>query len=212
MLKNYFKIAVRVLWRNKVYVLINLLGLGFALACCILSYVNYDYRASFDSNHRQTENIYRLNSIRNVDKSAQPWGITPVAIGEYLTKDIEENGRIARIFSDIVVIKNKEDIFSERVHYADKNIFSFFTLPLKKGNTSQFENKHTVIISQPVAEKYFGKEEAVGRELTFVKSGRKISFTVIGILEKIPLNSSFQLDIVSSFNNGFAPGDQSAND
>ena len=212
MFKNYFIIAIRVLWKNKVYVLINLLGLGFALACCILSYVNYDYRAGFDKNHRNTENIYRLNSMRNIDRSSQPWGITPVAIGEYLAKDIEGSGRIARIFSDMVVIKNKEEVFSERVHYADKNIFSFFTLPLKKGNTSQFENQHTVIISQPLAEKYFGKEEAVGQQLTVLKSGREISFTVIGILEKIPLNSSFQLDIVSSFNNGFAPGDQSAID
>ncbi|MEJ7586263.1 MAG: ABC transporter permease [Ferruginibacter sp.] len=212
MFKNYFKIALRVLWKNKVYVLINLLGLGFALACCILSYVNYDYRASFDSNHRFTENIYRLNSMRNIDNSSQPWGITPVAIGEYLAKDIEGNGRIARIFSDQVVIKNKENVFSERVHYADKNIFAFFNLPLKKGNSSQFENQHTIIISQPVAEKYFGNEEAVGQELTIVETGREISFTVIGILEKIPLNSSFQMDIVTSFNNGFTPGNPSAND
>lgn len=212
MFRNYLKIAVRVLWKNKVYVAINLLGLGFALACCILSYINYDYRASFDSNHPNTENIYRLNSNRIIDKSSQPWGITPVAIGGYLAKDVEGTGRVTRLFSDNVVVKNKEDVFGERVYYGDKNFFSFFNLPLKEGNYSQFDNKNTIIISQPIAEKYFGKDEPLGRQLTIVKNGREEIFTVIGILKKIPLNSSFQFDLVSSFNNAFATGDLSASD
>lgn len=212
MFKNYLKIAVRVLWQNKVYVLINLLGLGFALACCILSYVNYDYRASFDKNHKNTENVYRLNSIRDIEGSSQRWGITPLVIGEHLAKDISGMGRIARVFSDNVVVKNKEDVFSERVNYADKNIFSFFDLPLNRGNYSEFDNKNSIIISQPLANKYFGKEEPIGRQLTIAKGGREELFTVTGVLEKIPLNSSFQIDMICSFNNAFPTGDQSVND
>lgn len=212
MFQNYLKIAVRVLWKNKVYVVINLLGLGFALTCCILSYINYDYRASFDKNHTRTENIYRLNSIRNIDNSNQPWGITPVAIGEYLAKDMGEGARIARLLGKNLVVKNKEDVFGETVYYADKNIFSFFNLPLKQGNYSQFNDKNTIIISQPLAKKYFGKDEPVGRQLTMVANGKEEIFTVIGLLEKIPLNSSFQFDIVTSFNNAFAAGDASPSD
>ena len=212
MFKNYFKIALRVLWQNKLYVAINLTGLGFALACCLLSYVNYDYRASFDKNHLNTENIYRLNSVRAIDQSMQPWGITPVAVGEYLAKDIEGSGRIARLFSEQVVVKNKSEALNERVHYADKNIFSFFTLPLKQGSYQQFDQPNTIIISQPVAEKYFGKETAVGRELIILQDGKEQAFTVIGILDKIPLNSSLQFNIVSSYNNGFAQNHQSPND
>jgi hypothetical protein len=124
MFQNYLKIALRVLWKNKVYVAINLLGLGFALTCCILSYINYDYRASFDKNHTRTENIYRLNSVRDIDNSNQPWGITPVAIGEYLAKDMGESGRIARLLGKNLVVKNKDDVFGETVHYADKNILA----------------------------------------------------------------------------------------
>ncbi|MEO6722238.1 MAG: FtsX-like permease family protein [Ferruginibacter sp.] len=212
MFKNYFNIAVRVLWRNKVYVFINLMGLGFALACCILSYLNYEYRADFDKNHLHTENIYRLNNVRAIEGSTQRWGITPVAIGEYLSKDLQGSGRIARIFSNNVVIKNKENVFDEQVHYADANIFSFFDLPLQKGNYSQFDKINTIIISQPVAEKYFGKEEPVGKELTMVKDGKEDIFTVIGVLKKIPLNSSFQVDIITDFKNGFAKGDLATGD
>lgn len=73
MFSNYFKIAFRVLWRNKVYVALNVVGLGFAIACCILAYLNYNYRAKFDKNHSQTENIYRLNSERKADGTKQTW-------------------------------------------------------------------------------------------------------------------------------------------
>lgn len=212
MFKNYLKIAVRVLWKDKVYVVINLLGLGFALACCILSYINYDYRASFDKSHDHTENIYRLNSVRNIDNSSQRWGTTPISIGEYLAKDLAGSGRIARLFSDNVVVKNKDDVFGEKVHYADKNIFDFFHLPLYKGSHNTFDNKNTIIISQPIAEKYFGKNEPIGSQLKIVKAAGEEVVTVIGVLEKMPLNSSFQFDIISSFTNAFITGDHPATD
>jgi putative ABC transport system permease protein len=212
MIKNYFKITLRVLWKNRVYVIINLLGLGFALACCILSYLNYDYRASFDKNHRHTENIYRLNSVRNIEESYQRWGITPMVIGDYLAKDITGAGRIARLYSNNVVVKKKENVFGEKVYYADKNIFSFFDLPLAEGNYTQFDKPNTIIVSQPLAEKYFGKEEIIGRQLAIIRNGQEEIFTVIGVLKNIPSNSSFQFDIVTTFTNGFAPGDLSAGD
>ena len=212
MLKNYFKIALRFLWHNKVYVAINLVGLAFALACCILSYINYSYRATFDENHTGTENIYRLNSVRKINGSSERWGTTPVALGEYLAKDLGADGRIVRLFSENLVVKNKEDVFGERVYYADKNIFSFFNFPLRQGNFSQFDNKNTIIISQSIAEKFYGKDEPIGKELTLVKNGKESQFTVIGLLEKIPLNSSFQFDLLCSFNNAFVAGDASATD
>ncbi|HLL44471.1 MAG TPA: ABC transporter permease, partial [Segetibacter sp.] len=147
-----------------------------------------------------------------IDNSNQPWGITPVAIGEYLANDMGESGRIARLLGKNLVVKNKDDVFGETVHYADKNIFSFFNLPLKRGNYNQFNDKNTIIISQPLAKKYFGKDEPVGRQLTMVANGKEEVFTVIGLLEKIPLNSSFQFDIVTSFNNAFPAGAASPND
>jgi putative ABC transport system permease protein len=81
MFKNYFRIAARVLVRNKVYVALNVAGLGFALACCLLAYLNYDYHARFDANFPHTENVYRINSMRTVDGAVQEWAVTPSALG-----------------------------------------------------------------------------------------------------------------------------------
>ncbi|MEO5562622.1 MAG: FtsX-like permease family protein [Chitinophagaceae bacterium] len=211
MIKNYLKIALRIFWKNKAYVAINLAGLGFALACCILSYINYDYRAKFDKNHSQTEQIYRINSTRKVDGSSQPWGLVPVPIAEAMIKDIPGIARTARLFSKDLVVKNNQGVFAEKVFYADKNIFSFFNFPLSQGNYNEFDNNKTIVVSEAYAYKYFGKESAIGKEVTLVKDGREEAYTVRAVLKKMPLNSSFQFDIVTSFKNAFS-ADQAVND
>ena len=206
MLRNYIKIALRILWQNKIYVAINLLSLAFALTCCIFSYLNYDYRMSFDKSHTNTENIYRLNSIRKTERSTQRWGITPAPIGEIMAKDLPGVSGVARLYSENVVLKKGENVFNERVHYADKNIFSFFNFPLREGNYAQFDNINTVAISDGFARKYFGTEKALGQQIEMVKDGRKEFYTVAAVMKPIPLNSSFQFDIVTAFNNAFAAG------
>src|ERR1700709_735572 len=119
MFSNYLKIAFRVLWRNKIYVVLNIGGLGFAIACCILSYLNYNYRANFDQNHSRTDGIYRLNSMRLIDGSKQPWAVTPLPLAQAM-QNIAGVGRIARLSSAAVTIKHQENTFDEHIHYADK--------------------------------------------------------------------------------------------
>lgn len=212
MIKNYLKIAIRLIWKNKTYVAINLLSLGFALACCILSYLHYDYRQSFDKTHVNTEDIYRLNSVRDVNGSAERWGISPAPIAASVIKDLPGISRIARLHSAGFVVKKGENVFNETVHFADKNIFSFFTFPLVAGNHAQFDSQNTVVVSETFAAKYFGKQSAVGKEITIVDNDKENSFTVIGVVKTQPLNSSFQFDLITSFDNAIAGGQTVLND
>lgn len=204
MFKNYLKIAVRILWENKVYVAINLLSLAFAITCCILCYLNYDYRMSFDKNHTNAQNIYRLNSIRKVDGANQRWGISPVSIGEAMKNELPGIDGITRIYSENTIVKKAEHIFNEKIYYADISLFSFFSFPVKEGSYTQFENRNAVVLSAAVAEKYFGNDKATGKQLELVKEGKKDLYTVIAVMEKIPLNSSFQFDMITSFKNAFS--------
>jgi putative ABC transport system permease protein len=202
MLSNYFKIAFRVLWRNKIYVVLNVVGLGFAIACCILAYLNYNYRAKFDQNHAGTEGIYRLNSERLIDGAKQTWGVVPLPLGEALQKESGGAEKIARLSSAAVVVKQKENTFSESIHYADKALFDFFSFPLKFGNISRFEKANQAIISEELAEKYFPKQMAVGQSLTVVDAeGNQKVFNVEAVAQKIPANSSIHFDIITSFEN-----------
>jgi putative ABC transport system permease protein len=202
MFSNYLKIAFRVLWRNKVYVILNVAGLGFAIACCILAYLNYNYRANFDQNHTATGQIYRLNSMRLVDGSKQPWGIIPQPLASDVQKDIAGVEGIARLSSAAIVVKHGESTFDEQIHYADKSLFDFFKFPLKSGSLSGFNQPDQVVISEAFAEKCFSKEVAVGKSLTIIGSdGNLKAYIVAAVAQKIPANSSIQFDIITSFEN-----------
>ncbi|MGN8069001.1 FtsX-like permease family protein [Mucilaginibacter sp. 22184] len=202
MFSNYLKIAFRVLWRNKVYVILNVAGLGFAIACCILAYLNYNYRANFDHNHTGTERIYRLNSMRLVDGSKQPWGVTPLPLAKLIEKDISGVEEVARLSSSAVVVKHEENTFDEHIHYADKNLFDFFKFPVKNGSLSGFDQPDQVVISDAFAGKCFSKGNAVGQSLTIIGSdGSPKVYMVAAVVQKVPANSSIQFDIITSFEN-----------
>ncbi len=203
MFSNYLKIAFRVLWRNKVYVTLNIGGLGFAIACCILAYLNYNYRANFDKNHSETERIYRLNSMRIVDGSKQPWGTVPLPLAQAIQKDVPGVEQIARLSSASVIVKHEENTFDEHIQYADKALFDFFTFPLKSGNLSGFGQPDQVIISEAFAEKCFSDEIPIGKSLTIIGSdGNPKVYNIAAVAKQVPANSSIQFDIITSFDNG----------
>jgi ABC-type antimicrobial peptide transport system permease subunit len=207
MFPNYLKIAFRVLWRNKIYVALNIAGLGFAIACCILAYLNYNYRANFDQHQAHTEHIYRLNSMRLVDGNKQPWGVVPLPLAQAMQKEPAGVARIAQLSSAPVVVKIGENTFDEHIYYADKSLFDFFTFPLKYGNLSGFDKSNQVIISDAFAYKYFPKQMPVGQSLTITgPDGSPGVYTVAAVTQKIPANSSIQFDIITSFENGFVNG------
>ena len=81
MLKNFFKITLRNFLRNKSYVLINVLGLGLSLACCIVGYLNWKYAAEYDQNHVNHANIYKVQIFKSVQNRNVPYGITPLPLG-----------------------------------------------------------------------------------------------------------------------------------
>jgi hypothetical protein len=157
MLRNYFKIALRNLFKNKVYLLVNLAGLAFAMSCCILSYTNYDYRNRFDETHRNTENIYRVNTMRLVDGNQQPWGITPATVGKFLQNDIKPVGEVTRLANKRVVLKSGDHVFYENIQFADQAFLDWFTLPLKAGAKSALANRSHVIINEKTAIKLRGR-------------------------------------------------------
>jgi len=80
MLKNYLKIIFRNMTKNKVYVLINIIGLGLALAVCIVAYLNYKFDADFDTCHENRDRIYRIEHTQLIEGDRNLLLLLPVSL------------------------------------------------------------------------------------------------------------------------------------
>lgn len=204
MLKNYLKIAFRNLIRNKVYSFINIGGLavGMAVAMLILLYVTHEI--SYDKFHFNGDKIYKISA--NVKYGEEEVKIDRVnaKLAEFIKEYNSEVLSFVRVGSlGEVIFKNAQNPnqkFKERAFlFVDNSFFSVFTYKLKSGDLNTiFKNPFSLVISENIAQKYFGKENPIGRVLI---CDSKHPFTITGIMENIPSNATDKFDFVSSLDN-----------
>ena len=200
MLTNYFKTALRSLWKYKFYSLINVAGLGIGIALMVWAFQNYRYSFSFDKFHPDIDNVYRGLSIRQGADGVH--GLFPMPAVNLAKNDfpqIKEVNRINKVFVNVQY--KKDETFSELVLYTDPSFFGFFNFPLVSGS-HDLTSRSAVFITERAAKKYFGGENPLGKTLLFY-AGENYSYplTVKGLLKDPPMNSSIQFDIVSNFEN-----------
>jgi putative ABC transport system permease protein len=197
MLKNYFKTAWRNLFRNKFYSFINIAGLTAGLAIGILILLWVQDELSFDGFHKNADNIYRVELFGGTGASKQIWESTVAPIGPLAKQELPEVQDQARISPNWLfsLYKYKEKVFGEQnVAFADPSLFRIFDFPLVEGNPAKpFANDNAVVITKKTARKYFGNDNAIGKVL--VADGKE-NFTVSGVINDFPLNSSINFDMI----------------
>lgn len=207
MIQNYVKIAFRNLSQHKTYVSINLLGMGFALACCIVAFLNLDYKLRFDEYHSdKTTNVYRVNTIRVTDNGKEAWGLSPLTLGARLSQDIPGLQATIRLHSASGIANANDKTFSEIIHYADMELLNVFNFPLRYGDTTAFYNPNKLVLSTNAAVKYFGKKNPVGEEMVVIDAfQRKKSLIVGAVTQRVPENTSILFDIMLPIHHLFEP-------
>lgn len=199
MFRNAFKTAWRNLWKSHVYIFTNIAGLslGFASVMLIILYVKDDL--SFDRFHRSAKHIYRIvHSSRDQEGKLSFGSNTGGLEAEVFSGAVPELQSTCRFMggSDQLV-KRDDEIFSERVDFADANFFTFFSFRLLHGQPAQaLDQPNKVVISRDVAIKYFGNENAVGKILKIHQDGQFQDFMVSAVSAETPLNSSLQFRIL----------------
>lgn len=198
MLKNYFKIALRSLWRHRIFSIINIMGLAVGMTACFLIYLYVRFENSYDNFHSKADRIYRVvDEVRTPSESIkQAMTTTPVAI--YMKKDFPEVEEAVRLGQDGFLV-NKGDIkFQENnTVLADSNFFAIFDFPLIEGDRkTALREPMSIILSQTAAKKYFGNGKAYGQHLLL--TGAAINATVTGIMKDIPRNSQIKADMLVS--------------
>lgn len=202
MFSNFFKITLRNFSRNKIYVLINLIGLGFSLACCIVAYLNWKFETNYNQNHRNHERIYKVHSYKSVQGDKVPYGITPIALGEQIKGQISGVTHYSRYASSSYVIKKENNVLEQYIGFGEDDYFEMFTYPFKYGNKEAFLDRSKIIITETMSKVYFGDGDSRGEILTLIDfEGNEFPLIVGGVLEDIPLNSSMTFKAITHYDN-----------
>lgn len=203
MLKNYLKVTIRNLVKNKIYVSINVIGLSLALACCIVAYLNTKFDMDFDQNHENIEKIFMVQSNKEVQGRNIPYGFTPLALGPAIQNDVAGT-KVVRYQHNRLSIKDKQNdkILRQLIGFADPDLLDVLTFPVIKGSKESFKQKGNILISEETAVAYFGDEDPIGRVLTvFNDDGKGFNYIVSAVMQDSPENTTFQFDALLPFEN-----------
>ncbi|MEX0747888.1 MAG: ABC transporter permease, partial [Rhodothermales bacterium] len=204
MLKNYFTVAVRSLFRHKGYSLLNVAGLTLGMACCLLLFQYVAYETSFDSFHERKDRIYRATFEQTQNGEDQGFGATVgVIFGPTMAAEVPGIARYTRVhpnYGDAVISYRGEaevrTFKEEEVFFVDSTFLSMFDFPLARGDRSRaLRQPQTLLMSETTARKYFGAEEAVGKAVTFT-GWVNGTYTVSGVFKDVPATSHMQFDVL----------------
>ena len=205
MVGNYFKVAVRNIRKRKMYSFINAFGLSIGIAFCMLIWLFIQDELSFDQFHENKKDIYRIESI-NYNywapdlKEEERWERMPwlqMGLRHAIVDECPEVVNAARFSGGGGTFTYKEKVFAERFTYTDKDFFKIFSFRMLKGNPETvFSGKHEVVLTPEIAQKYFGDADPMGEIINIDFSNREEPFTVTGVVEAPPANSSLQFKIL----------------
>jgi len=199
MFKNYFKVAYRNLLHNKLYAIVNIFGMGVAIAFCIVAYLNHSYNYTFDTFHKNAKKIYRVKIVRLFNGQEQAWGISPRPLAPALAADFAAVERTVRLSRSTAAFRYGENVLTETILHTDPTFFEMFDFPLKYGSAEVLRDKSKLVLSEDLAHKYFGDENPIGKQVTLRYSdGVSREFFIGAVVQEFPDYSSIQFDALAS--------------
>ncbi|MGM0531437.1 MAG: ABC transporter permease [Bacteroidota bacterium] len=195
---NYLKSAFRHLKKYRFFTLINITGLAIGLAASILLFLYIRYELSYDKFHKDYVNIYRI--VSHVKKPGGKTMDIPRTLSDIsgaMKQELPEIKEACKIYDRKITLKREEELYPNvQFMYVDSSFFDIFYFETCKGNKiSAINTPGEVIITRSLAEKYFGDEDPINKEISWGDQ----KYTVGAVLRNIPGNSHFQFDILTSF-------------
>ena len=189
MLRNFFKVTVRNLWRNRSFSAINVLGLAIGMAAALLIGLWINNELSVDRFFTNADRIYHMYSREKDNGRIDAWGRTPSPLAAELKKDYPEVEDAARFRTVYFLMTEEEKHFNLEGAFADSGILSILDFPLLQGNARTALNRpHNIVLTEHVAKSFFGDQDAMGKT---VRIDSTDIFKVTGVLKDLPANTEF---------------------
>ncbi|MGV3560934.1 FtsX-like permease family protein [Larkinella arboricola] len=203
MLRNYFKIAFRSLWKSRGYAAINVVGLSVAFCICVFLFLTAYLQLTYDSFHQDGDRIFQTYFFSNDPEKAVRSGGMPLPFTPALKADYPEVEAAARILAgrkSLVEVNGK--YFDKLVVHTDPDFLTIFSFPLLKGSRElALRNLSSIVISENMARTVFGSTDVVGKAVRVGSGNDRKQYVVTGILSDAPNNSSIQYDALIRIEN-----------
>lgn len=195
MILNFLRITLRNILRNKVFSFINILGLAIGFSSCIIIYLYVAREVGYDRYHKNSERVYRLlgyNPATGVSNA-----IKPGVLYDYINGKLPGVEQMVRIFRNSGAMEYRNKKFNENdLKFADQGVFDIFSWKFISGDpATALNDQHALVITESMAEKYFGNDDPMGKVMTF---DNHVRFVVSGVIRDVPENSHFSFDFLGS--------------
>ncbi|WP_019987664.1 ABC transporter permease [Rudanella lutea] len=194
MLKNYLKIAVRNLWKHKLFSLINVFGLASGLTVCLLAIAHIRGAFTYDSFHSNRDRTYRiLTDVVSQTNDMHPYATSPMPLAEVLKRDypfVEAATRVVRTYGDV---SGNGRVLSLITFAVDPGFFRLFSYPLAQGRPAT--EPGTAVVTRQTAERFFGTADPIGKTLQQGDTGPML---ITGVLAENPAPSHLRFDMLVS--------------
>lgn len=198
MFQNYFLVALRNLFKHKLYSLINIGGLAIGLTAVILIALFVRYETSYDEHWDNADTVYRADITFLVPgRAPMQMAQTPGPLAPTMAREMQGIVKASsRLFRDCFEIRHEENKFNECADYVDANFFELLNFEVVAGNADlALANNTSIMISEAVAQKYFGSQDVIGQTLIM----NDIPYTVVAIMKNLPPNSHINSDMIGLF-------------
>jgi putative ABC transport system permease protein len=201
MFKNYLKVALRNFLRQKAFSGINIIGLSIGMASAIVILLWIQSEVSFDRFHDKKERIYEAWNKVNFNGKVMTWDATPKVLASSLEKDLPEVEVASRVnWPNKWVFAVGDREFFAQGNQVDSNFLRIFSFSAIEGNpATALRDNNAIVLTEKLAVKIFGKEEAVGKTVRIVNQG---NFTVTAVLKNPPDNSIFDFEYLMPWQKG----------
>jgi len=197
MFKNYLKIALRNLMRNKVFSVINIIGMAIGLTCGILLSLWIFDEIIYDKFHENGENIYRILENQSYSSQNMQVAVTPGPLAESIKNDFPEivyATRYSQGLTQVFKVKEKKITVTNGA-FADEDFFKMFSFPIIKGSQTPLSEINSIVLTEDTATKIFGDTEAIGQHVSIYG----LDLQVTAIVKNVPRNSHISFNHLIPF-------------
>jgi len=199
MIRTYIIIAFKYLVRQPAYSALSILGFSFAFASLFFIYSHVSYHTSFDKHVDTWDRVYRLSGAINLPDNENTHALLGPRLSPVMKEEIPAIVQMTRLFpfqEKCIIQVNKQVYFEEQVYYADSTVFEVFPLQFLYGTPKDaLKTDGQVVISESIAQKYFGTTDAIGKELTI--NSHKL-YEVTGVTRDLPDNVHHKMHMLLS--------------